>query len=305
MFQWATLADVFEMFNKFNNFSSFVGDPFRQRQATGGFGTGFEGEDIQAEVEISLEQSREGQKLNTPIEKLITCDRCQGSRAEPGKAGKEKCPTCHGIGQVRRQTQSFLGTMITTQACPQCQGAGLIVPNPCTQCRGQGRIKGETMVEINLPKGIDGGHRLRIPQQGNVGLDGGPAGSLYVDFKLKAHEHFERHEENLYYHLDVGIAQAVLGSAFEIPTLDGEPEVLSIPAGTQPMSEFRLRGRGMPRLQRMGTGDIVVVVNVVIPKELSPKAREALESYAEEVKEHIHEKETLMEKIKGFFKAKA
>ena len=285
----------------FDIFASVFGSGFAGGASRGTRRRVHVGEDIETELRITLEQARDGQTIPLEVERLQACDRCQGSRAEPGSEGKQTCPTCRGAGQVRTQAQSFFGTVLTNQTCPQCRGMGEVVITPCGKCVGSGRVKVRDSVQVTLPKGIDTGYRLRIPQQGNVGLDSGPAGDLYVYIDLEPHEHFVREGEDLRYRLELGMAQATLGCAFEIPTLD-DPEVLSIPPGTQPGSEFRLRGKGMPRLRQIGMGDIVVYADVKVPRKLSTKARELLEAYAKEVNEHIEAPDTLLERLKNLFK---
>jgi molecular chaperone DnaJ len=262
---------------------------------------GFDGEDLEADLTISLEQAREAATADVQVRRLIVCDRCNGNRAEPGSAPKKTCDTCGGVGQVRVQSQSFFGTVMATQPCPTCRGRGEVVPTPCGKCMGEGRVHATEPVSVTLPKGIDGGYRLRVPQEGNVGVDGGRRGDLYVYISMKPHEHFTRDTDDLYYKLNLGMAQAALGSAFEIPTMD-ETEVLTVPAGTQPGETFKLRGQGMPRLRGIGFGDLIVTVQVAVPSKLTPKARELLEAYASEMSEHIEPHETIVERIKGFFK---
>ncbi|UCH27324.1 MAG: molecular chaperone DnaJ [Trueperaceae bacterium] len=261
---------------------------------------GMAGEDLEMGLNITLEQARVGESVEVEVDRLGVCDRCEGSRAEPGSGGRQTCSTCQGIGQVRTQSQSFFGTVVSTRTCPQCRGLGEIISDPCNKCHGNGRMQVSEAIEVSLPKGIDAGYRLRIPRQGNAGVDGGPPGDLYVYIDLAAHEHFRRQEDDLHYSLGIGIAQAALGSCFEVPTMEG-PEVIDIPPGTQSGATFRLPGKGMPRLRKVGMGDQVVTVEVEIPTELSPKARDLLEAYAQEVGEEIHERETLLERIKGFF----
>ncbi len=290
-------GDIFDLFNSVMGQGFGFGGGFSGAQAR----QGLQGEDLQADLTITLEQAREGSTVEVKVDRLTTCDRCNGSRSEPGSEGKQTCPSCNGAGQIRQQTQSFLGAMVTSRTCPQCRGAGEIITTPCGKCVGSGRSKVHETVEVQLPKGIDSGYRVRIPNEGNVGLEGGSPGDLYVSINLKPHKHFTRDGDDLHYKLNLGLAQVTLGSAFEIPTMDG-PEVLTIPAGTQPNKQFRLRSKGMPRLQRFGMGDLVVTANVVVPKNLSPKAKEALETFAAEVGEEIEEHESLVERIKGFFK---
>ena len=291
-------GDIFDLFNSVMGQSGFgFGGGFSNAHAR----QGLQGEDLQTDLTITLEQAREGATIEVTLNRLTACDRCNGSRSEPGSEGKQICPSCNGVGQIRQQAQSFLGTMVTTQTCPQCHGAGEIITTPCGKCVGSGRNRVRENVAVQLPKGIDSGYRVRIPNEGNIGLEGGSSGDLYVSINVKPHKHFTRDGDDLHYKLDLGLAQASLGSAFEIPTME-DPEILTIPAGTQPHKQFRLRGKGMPRLQRFGMGDLVVTANIVVPKNLSPKAKEALETFAQEVGETIEEHESLMGRIKDFFK---
>ena len=296
--QAAFSGDIFDIFS-----SVFGGGV-----SGGGFGgtrrqRGQPGEDLEASLTITLEQARVGESVPLEVERLGVCDRCDGSRAEPGSEGRKTCPTCQGAGQVRAQTQSFFGTVVTNQVCPQCRGLGEVVTTPCGKCVGSGRMRVKETVEVNLPKGIDAGYRLRLTNEGNAGIDGARNGDLYVYIEMEPHSDFTRDGDHLRYNLPLGLAQATLGSAFEIPTMDG-PEALNVPAGTQPGSEFRLRGKGMPRLRQIGVGDLIVTADVQIPKKLSPKARELLEAYAEETGEGIQEHENLLKQLRGLFKPK-
>lgn len=293
-------GDIFDIFASVFGNSGFGGSGFGGSSFGAQVRRGQPGEDLEASLRVTLEQARDGESVPLTLDKLGLCDRCDGSRAEPGSEGKKTCPTCRGAGQVRAQAQSFFGTVVTNQICPQCRGMGEIVTTPCGKCLGEGRMKVEDTVNVKLPRGIDAGYRLRIPRAGNAGLDGAPAGDLYAFIEMEPHEHFSREGDDLHYTLPVGFAQAALGSAFEIPTLD-EPEALTLPPGTQPSTEFRLRGKGMPRLQSVGMGDLVVTADVTIPKRLSPKARELIEAYAEETGETIEAPETLGERLRGFF----
>ncbi len=285
----------------FDIFSSVFGGGFAQQGRARQQGQ--PGEDLEARLDITLEQAREGAKVQLTLERMGQCGVCHGDRAEPGSGGKETCPTCGGVGQVRSQAQSLLGTVMTTRTCPRCQGAGFVVTTPCSGCSGRGRNLVTDTVDVNLPKGIDGGYRLRISGEGNAGVDGAPSGDLYVYLELTPHEHFTRDEDDLRYLLEIGPAQAALGATFEVPTLEGV-EVIEVKAGTQPGSEVRLRGNGMPRLRRGGNGDQIVTIQVVIPDHLTPRARELLQAYAEETGEAIHETHTLMDRLKDVFKGR-
>lgn len=288
----AFTGDIFDIF------ASVFGGGVAGRRA--GVRRGTPGEDLETELRITLEQARDGATVPVELRRRTTCSRCGGERSEPGSGGKRSCDTCGGIGQVRAQTQSFFGTVVTTQTCPRCRGGGVVVTDPCRSCSGSGREEERATVDVHLPRGIDGGYRLRVPQAGNAGSDGGPPGDLYVYVVMEAHPHLERDGDDLRYDLRVGFAQAALGCHFEVPTLDG-PEVVEVRAGTQSGTELRIPGKGMPRLRQVGTGDQVVRVVVETPKRLNAKARSLLEAYAHEVGEAIEERETLVEKIRGLF----
>ncbi len=264
---------------------------------------GHPGEDLEAELMVTLEQARDGATVELEVERLVACHHCHGDRAEPGSGGKSTCPRCNGSCQVRVQAQSIFGSVITARSCPDCYGEGQIITTPCKVCNGRGRERSRDTVSVPLPKGIDGGYRLRVPREGNAGLDGAPAGDLYLYLQMEPHPFLERAGDDLHFTLEVGLAQAALGGTFEVPTIDGSEKV-DVPAGTQPGSEFRLRGKGMPRLRQSGSGDEVVKVKLVVPSKLSPAAREHLEAYAAEVGETIADTETVVEKVRDFFKGK-
>ena len=202
-------GDIFDVFNAFMGQSGFGGGFSNTRVQKG-----LNGEDLQTDLTITLEQAREGTSVEVEVERLAACDRCNGSRAEPGKEGKQSCPSCNGVGQIRQQAQSFLGTMVTTRTCPQCRGAGEIITTPCGKCVGSGRNQVRDTVDVQLPKGIDSGYRVRVPGEGNTGLEGGKSGDLYVYITVKSHKEFTREGDDLHYKLNLGLAQATLGSAF-------------------------------------------------------------------------------------------
>ncbi len=285
-------GDLFDLFN-----SVFGGDIFgQQRGAARGGKRAARGEDLQVEVSITLEQARIGADIEVEIDKLIGCDRCHGSRAEPGGKGLQTCGTCGGAGQVRQQQRTILGNFMTAAPCQTCKGTGEINPEPCSKCHGRGRTIKPEKVTVTLPKGIDGGYRLRVAGQGNAGMFGGPAGDLYVFLELKPHVHLTRDGDNLHYTAHIGLAQASLGTKLEIPTLDGT-HALEIPHGSQPNDTLHLRGKGMPRLQARGEGDLIVTVAVSVPKKLSKRAKELLEEYAKETGESIVPPEGFLSKI--------
>ncbi|HZJ08869.1 MAG TPA: molecular chaperone DnaJ [Trueperaceae bacterium] len=263
-------------------------------------GRGFAGEDLEVELTVTLEQARAGETVAVNVQRYATCAHCHGERAEPGSNGKQTCPTCRGAGQVRGQAQSLFGTVITSRPCPDCRGEGQLISEPCSVCDGQGRQLAVEEVDVGLPRGIDAGYRLRVPHAGNAGIEGGPAGDLYVYIDMAPHPVFRRDGDDLHYELELGLAQATLGAVFTIPTMDGDEE-LRVPAGTQPMAEFRLRAKGMPRLRQPGSGDEVVTARVMVPERLPSEARDLLAAYAVEVGEEIEEHESVVERVKGLF----
>jgi molecular chaperone DnaJ len=284
-------GDIFDIFN-----SVFGGGMGRAQQQT----RGIQGEDHEVRLEVTLDQARAGSTVAVDVERLAACERCRGERAEPGGKGKQRCVQCAGSGAVRVQAQSFFGTVVTQQTCPRCRGAGEVVLDPCTACRGVGRTVQRASVDVALPRGIDGGYRLRVPRQGHAGMDGGPPGDLYVYLELAPHEHLERDGDDLVYSLHVGFAQAALGAAFDVPTLDGDEPFELLP-GTQTGTEVRLRGKGMPRLRQAGSGDQRIRIVVDTPTRLTPRARELLTAYAAEAGEAIEPPETLVDRVKGIF----
>ena len=286
-------GDLFDLFNSV--FGGAGGDVFgQQSRGRGGRNRAARGEDLQVETKITLDQSRAGADILVEVDKLEHCTHCNGARSEPGGKGLQTCQTCGGQGQVRHQQRTILGNFMTAAPCPTCHGSGESNPDPCTVCHGRGRTIKAEKVTVTLPKGIDGGYRLRVSGAGNQGLNGGPAGDLYVFLELEPHPHLEREGDDLHYVLPIGIAQATLGGAFAVPTLDGD-QTLEVHSGAQPGDTLKLRGKGMPRLQARGEGDLIVTLEVSIPKKLSKRAKELLEEYAKEVGEDISHKKP------GFF----
>jgi molecular chaperone DnaJ len=181
----------------------------------------------------------------------------------------------------------MLGQMVNVTTCPRCRGEGRVIDTPCETCRGDGRTERRKKLRVSIPAGIDEGHQIRLSNEGEAGPRGGPPGSLYVAVHVAPHPTLRRDGTELYYGLDVSIAQAALGTRASVPTVEGEERV-EIKPGTQPGSELRLRGRGVPHLRRAGArGDLHVLVRVVVPTKLSRKEREILEAYADEAGEVV------------------
>jgi molecular chaperone DnaJ len=255
-------ADIFETF-----FGGGFGGRARRERSN-------RGDDLRYDLTITFEEAFTGVEKQIDVGRRTTCDRCSGSGAEPG-TGEESCPTCKGAGQIRRQAQSIFGAVVTTATCPTCGGAGRLIKSPCQQCRGQGRVEKSKRIAVKIPGGVDTGSQIRISGEGEAGQRGGPAGDLYVVLRVKPHQHLARHDQDTVYELRVNIVQAALGDRIEIPTLEGLVEI-AIPAGTQSGQSFRLAGRGMPDVRGGRRGDQYVVVQVVVPKDLSPEQKALL-----------------------------
>ncbi len=225
------------------------------------------GSDVEVIVDITFEEAVLGGETTVELKLPTACTACEATGAAPGSS-TSTCGTCNGAGQVQRVRQSILGQMISTSACPTCLGFGEVVPDPCTTCRGEGRVTEEKTFAIEVPPGVDNGARLRLSGRGAAGPRGGPRGDLYVLLRVSAHNRFRREGDDLIEELWVPMTQAALGAKIDYSTLDGEEELV-IPRGTRTGEEFRLRGRGVPRLNRRGRGDLVVRVVIDTPVDLS------------------------------------
>jgi molecular chaperone DnaJ len=249
-------------------FESFFGGGRSRRERSN------RGDDLRYDLTITFEEAFTGVEKQVDVARLTTCDRCSGSGAEPG-TGDETCPGCRGSGQIRRQAQSIFGAVVTTATCPTCGGAGRLLKNPCAQCRGQGRVEKPRRLAVKIPAGVDTGSQIRLSGEGEAGVRGGQPGDLYVVLRVKTHAHLARHDQDVVYELRVNMVQASLGDRIEIPTLEGPVEI-AIPAGTQNGQSFRLAGRGMPDVRGGRRGDQYVVVQVVIPKDLTAEQKALL-----------------------------
>jgi molecular chaperone DnaJ len=238
------------------------------------------GTDRRAEIEIEFQEAAFGCEMEIEVTRNERCPRCGGNRAEPGSQ-LARCPSCDGSGEVRRVSRSFFGQFVNIATCPQCQGEGRIIKEPCKECKGSGRERQTRTLLVKIPPGISDGSQMRLSGEGDVGMNGGSPGHLYLLIGVKPHPHFQRDEDDLIYDLPLNLAQATLGCQVEIPTLDGKPHALKIPAGTQSGRVFVLRGKGMSRLHVGGRGDLLVQANIVVPTGLTDEQRELLQRLAE------------------------
>ncbi|MBO5266872.1 MAG: molecular chaperone DnaJ [Ruminiclostridium sp.] len=257
------------------------------------------GADIAISLDISFMEACKGVKHVVDINRSETCETCNGSGAKPGTTAKT-CPECNGMGQVRFQQRTILGSMTSTRPCTKCGGKGKIIETPCPTCRANGRVQKKSPVTINVPAGIDNGQILRVPNQGNMGTNGGGRGDLNVRISVRKDPLFERRDFDIWTEIPITYAQAVLGAEVTVPTIDGNV-TYTIPEGTQPNTVFRLKGRGVQRLQRDGRGDQMVKVVLEVPKNLSKKQKDALEEFSNMLTEKNYEKQSgFFDKLKKF-----
>jgi molecular chaperone DnaJ len=259
-------------------------------------GDGRDGADLRYDLEITLEEAARGVEREISFRKLVACEHCGGSGAEPG-AKRVTCPTCRGSGQIRRSG----GIIVFTQACPTCGGSGRKIEKICAVCRGEGRTAKTTKLNLRVPPGVDTGSRLRSAGNGEAGTAGGSPGDLYIVLTVKDHELFERQGDDLFCEIPIKFTLATLGGTIEVPTLSGRA-TLKIPAGTQSGTTFRLRDRGVPSLRGGRPGDQLVRVHVEVPSTLSSEQRRILEEFAR-VSGDANEptSRTFFEKAKKFF----
>jgi molecular chaperone DnaJ len=259
----------------------------------------YRGADLRYNLEISLEQAARGTETRIRIPTMEVCATCHGSGAKPGTE-PTNCPTCGGHGQVRMQ-QGFFSLQ---QTCPRCHGSGKIVQSPCSTCQGAGRLKQHKTLSVKIPAGIDEGDRIRLAGEGEAGLNGGPAGDLYVVINLQPHPVFQRDHNDLHCEMPISFTTAALGGEIEIPTLDGHAK-LKIPTETQSGKIFRLRGKGIRGVRSSSTGDLLCHIAIETPVNLTTRQKELLQELeAINVKDsgrHNPRAKSWMDKVKAFF----
>ncbi|HET9004943.1 MAG TPA: molecular chaperone DnaJ [Gemmatimonadaceae bacterium] len=254
----------------------------------GGFG-GFEqggrgaassrvGADVKVPVNLTLLESATGVERAISMKLLDPCDRCAASGAEPGTT-PQRCPTCAGSGEVRRAQRSFFGQFVSVSPCPTCSGAGTTIASPCKKCRGEGRLRGDKTINVKIPAGVATGQYMTLRGVGNAGPRGGERGDIIVVFEVEEDARFERDGEDLYTEALLSYPQLVLGADIEVPNVTG-PITLRVPAGTQSGQVFHLRGRGLPRVNSGGVGDLHVRVQLWTPDSVTPEEEALLKQLA-------------------------
>ena len=246
-----------------------------------GFGSGRSGgsvrggADVKVTIPLTLAEVATGVEKKINAKLLEPCDKCEGSGAEPGSK-PQTCATCNGSGEVRRAQRSFFGQFVTVAPCPTCRGEGTMVHTPCKKCRGEGRVRDEREISIDVPPGVATGQYMTLRGVGNAGQRGGPRGDIHVIFEVADDPRFERDGEELYTEVLATYAQLVLGAELTVPTV-ASSTTLKVPAGTQSGQVFHLRGRGLPRVNASGTGDLHVRVQLWTPDRLTDEERALIE----------------------------
>jgi len=269
---WAPRSDAFGSFEDVLSAFFGRGDPiFSDLFGFGRSGTAG-GDDVAAQVEVTLEEVLSGTTRDVTFDGASTCEHCDGSGAEPGTEVRT-CETCGGVGEVREVSRTVFGQLVRSGPCPTCGGRGRIPEKPCTQCRGEGRVVRARTWQLDVPAGIESGQRIRVSGAGHAGESGAPPGDLYVEVVVAEDGRFERHGQDLVSVVDVPATRAMLGGTMTVPTLDGEREV-EIPAGAQTGERILLKGIGLPSLRGGRRGDQHVLVDVFVPTRLNKEQRE-------------------------------
>jgi molecular chaperone DnaJ len=281
----SSFTDIFD-----DLFGEFTGGRKARRQNRG--------QDLRFNLEISLEEAFKGRQAQIKVPTAVACEGCGGSGAEPGTKA-EQCPTCSGIGKVRAQQ----GFFTIERTCPACRGNGRIIKNPCKSCRGSGHVQKERTLSVDIPPGVEEGTRIRLTGEGQAGLNGGPAGDLYIFVSVTAHPIFQRDGHDLYCRAPVSFVSASLGGAIEVPTPDGGRVKVTIPEGAQNGRQFRLRGKGMPVLRGGNmSGDLYVELQVETPVKLTKKQKDLLRQFEQEAAPGSQpESEGFFAKVKEFW----
>jgi molecular chaperone DnaJ len=253
------------------------GGMFGGARSTGAGRGPMQGGDLAVETTLELSDVLTGKDVKLDYEVIETCQRCDGSRAEPGTEVKT-CDKCDGAGQLRVITKTMIGQIARATVCDKCEGMGQIVEDPCKECGGKGRVRVDRDVTVSIPAGIDDGQQVRVPGRGHAGANNGPPGDLYVAVDIEADDRFHREGRDLYTVVDLPASAAMLGREVEIDGLDGA-ETINLESGAAHGDDIKIKGRGLPGLRNNTRGDLHAVVNLQVPHNLTSEQREILEQF--------------------------
>lgn len=293
-------AGGFDDFDLGDIFGSFFG---------GGFGGGTrrnpnapqKGQDLRYNVDLTFEDACFGTEVDVSINHLEECSACGGNGAASGSS-PETCPTCGGTGQVRTVQRTPFGNIQNVRPCDNCGGKGKIVKEPCHTCHGEGRMRKAKKIKVKIPAGIDDGQQVYVRGEGDAGINGGPSGDLILNVRVKKHKIFVRQGYDIICDYPLSFVQATLGAEIQVPTVDGKVSY-DVPEGTQTGTVFRLKGKGVPKLNSAGRGDQYVKINIEIPKGLSDKQKEILKQFDSTVDDSKYkQRKGFLDKMKDLFK---
>ena len=294
-----SMEDIFshfgDIFNSFTGFSGFGGGSYRGQGRTN------RGTNLRVKVKLTLKEIASGVEKRIKVKKYVACEHCKGTGAKDGSS-YSNCSTCGGTGQITRVQNTILGAMQTTSTCPTCQGEGRVINVKCTHCGGEGVMAADEVIVLNIPPGVSDGMQLSLGGKGNAARRGGVNGDLIVMIEEEEHPELMREGNDLLYNVFVGYPEVVLGNMIEIPTVEGKVKV-KIDPGTQPGKILRLRGKGLPDVNGYGTGDLMVKVNVWVPKNLSKEDKKLVEKMRDSEGFHPNasDKRSFISKMKDFF----
>lgn len=296
-FNGAGFEDIFDMFG-----GIFGG-------GRGGFNSGFgagrnapmKGADLQRHMTITFEEAAFGTKKDIKIAKNVQCKHCHGTKAEPGSEPKT-CNRCKGTGQVNVTQKTPFGVFQSTSTCPECHGSGKIVENPCKECHGNGYVRKEVKISVNIPAGVDNDSVIPLKGQGEMGVNGGPAGDLYIIISVKPHKFYKRAGQDLQIEVPISFEQAALGDDIIVPTLEDKISY-KVPPGTQPGTVFRIKGKGIAHPRGYKKGDLYVKVNMEVPTKLNNKQKEAIKNMSKFLGDECYaKKKGFLESLRELFK---
>ncbi len=289
--------DINDIFSAFSDlFDDFFGGGFRSssQRSSRRRSTGRRGSDLKITIKLTLKNIRDGiKKKKIKLKKKVKCPECGGTGGT-----YETCPTCHGAGYVYQRVQSFWGEIHRTTVCPTCNGEGQILKQACKLCNGTGVVDGEEIITIDIPPGVTGDMQMTLRGKGNAGERGGLSGDLIINFEEIPHPHLKREGINLVYNLTLSIPEAVLGTTVSIPTIDDEVKI-KIEPGTQPGKILRLRGKGLPQYGTNKTGDLLVKVNIFVPKNISSSEKKLMQQLLNSPNFQPKQKQGFFDKIFG------